>query len=598
MKKILFLILIFLFPIFVEAEYSIDDYRVDITVLENGDINVIEAFSMSGLYNGYERIVNYKNNYKGYFGSKIASVEDVSLYDYKDIVLNEVRSIDFSYEDDLLINSNLFEKVNTAKKGEYGLYTILKNEDGYSYKIYNPSKMNKDFYISYDVKNAVIVHNDIAELSFNEIGYIQDDINHLEININIPSNENLLKIWLHGNFSEKIEIIDNNKIKIIIDNLQKFSNLDFRIIFDKETILDVNKKSNEDVLNKIIELENKFNLETNIIDENYELVKEQAYNAITKASESLDKTDYDQAVNLVKNLKDDDFKTDLLVKLMNLEQRVERHYVFSKVICTSIMGIFIIGLFIIIYQIYKNNDIYKNNYLNEKIDYIPTTISYLLRRKIDNEDLYPSILYLIYNKNIDFVETRTKKDYKFIKLSCENLDDSLNKLIKIIFDDKDEITLSKLKKNLKLNSSDLLIQYSNWLNAATEEAIAEKFYKDLLGLKIFGISYSLIAIVISSLLLNKITYFSPVITIVIFIFAIFYFSLFHKKTYKGNSVYSKLLVLKKNILDSETISFDYYIYSILFRNNEKISKKINKNELKKYKLINDLFGEIYIYKKK
>ena len=69
MKKILFSILIFLIPVFVNADYSVTDYRIDITVLKNGDLNIIESFTMDGIYNGYEKYIIYKGNYDGYYGS-------------------------------------------------------------------------------------------------------------------------------------------------------------------------------------------------------------------------------------------------------------------------------------------------------------------------------------------------------------------------------------------------------------------------------------------------------------------------------------------------------------------------------------------------
>jgi len=67
-KKIVFGILIFLFPIFIYADYSVKNYYIDIIVLDDGSVNITEAFSMDGLYNGYERIINYKGNYEGYYG--------------------------------------------------------------------------------------------------------------------------------------------------------------------------------------------------------------------------------------------------------------------------------------------------------------------------------------------------------------------------------------------------------------------------------------------------------------------------------------------------------------------------------------------------
>lgn len=591
MKKIVFSILIFLIPIFIKADYSVTNYYVDITVLENGDLNVIEAFSMSGSYNGFEKIINYKGNYSGYKGNKIASVDDISLYDAEDVILNEIRSIDFSDDfKNILVNSNLFTKVNTANKGEYGVYTISKRPDGETYTIYNPSKMNKDFYISYTLKNMVIVHDDVSELAMNVFNAINEKIDYLEIYIHIPTNNKLLKAWAHGKNDEVIDIVDNQTIKIIVDNL-KNNHLDFRIVFDKEAILEVNKKSNDIVLDKIVEIEKKLQNEANINkDEQYELLKEEVYNSVLQVEKTHDKTDYEYAIESVKKLRDDSFKTELLVRLMNVESKVERNYIITKVIFTSIMGIILIGILIILYQIYKKYNkeyqlIFKEKYfIDIPSNYSPATVSYLMRRRINNNDLSASILRLINNKNISFEQTKNKKDYKFIKLSLDNLSVSDERLIKFVFEDSEEITLSKLNKRAKNDYNNFINQYSNWFNSVIHEATNEKFYEDLLFYKIFGISYSIVGIVISALLLDKPTYFSPIITILICILAILYFSLFYKRTKKGNEQYSKWIALKRFMIDFSNIDekklpeirlWDKYLmYAISLGCVEKLSKNM------------------------
>ena len=59
MKKLFILFLFFFFIPIVNADYQVTDYKIDMTVLENGDIEVIEVFKMEGEYNGFERIIMY-----------------------------------------------------------------------------------------------------------------------------------------------------------------------------------------------------------------------------------------------------------------------------------------------------------------------------------------------------------------------------------------------------------------------------------------------------------------------------------------------------------------------------------------------------------
>ena len=95
MKKLLLIILLLL-PLTIKADYSADEYKIDITVLENGDIEVIEAFKLSGEYNGFERIINYKNNFNNYKGDFLKSV-NVKLYDGDDVFLNHLYFQKFLY---------------------------------------------------------------------------------------------------------------------------------------------------------------------------------------------------------------------------------------------------------------------------------------------------------------------------------------------------------------------------------------------------------------------------------------------------------------------------------------------------------------------
>ena len=121
MKKIFCFFLLLILPITIEAR-EITDYRVDVVVLDNGDIQIVEMFNMEGVYNGYERIIKYDNNYQGYYGDLLSSTQDGSIYDGSRAVLNEIRAI--NYEKSLSFeqvreNGDIFIKSNNASKGEY-----------------------------------------------------------------------------------------------------------------------------------------------------------------------------------------------------------------------------------------------------------------------------------------------------------------------------------------------------------------------------------------------------------------------------------------------------------------------------------------------
>ena len=162
--------------------------------------------------------------------------------------------------------------------------------------------------------------------------------------------------------------------------------------------------------------------------------------------------------------------------------------------------------------------------------------------------------------------------------------DSLEKVIKLLFNGENEVTISKLKKRAKTDYNIFLNQYSNWINSSIDEAIIENFYEDTLFLKIFGICYSIIGVVISTLFLDKTTYFSPIITIIICIVSMLYFILFYKRTTKGKEQYYKWNGLRKFMINFNNISEEqlpkidlwdeYFIYSISLGCNDKLSKNM------------------------
>ena len=351
MKKILLLLFFFFIPK-VEA-YSITNYKIEMTILENGNINVIEMFQMNGDYNGFERNIKYRNNYDGYKGDSLI-IFDKQLYNGSGINLNEVRSIDYKTNIsniEIIESGDLFKESKDATKGDYGVYKVIDEEDSKSIKIYNSSKMNKDFYLDYTLKNVVITHNDISEIMF-PIFYDMDEvIDNFELIINIPNNKDTLEIWTHGH-DNKVTKISNNTIKLNMTDMNTNEYFDFRLVFDK---IETNKVSNQEAFAKIVELEDNLNIDFNDkTSATYEQLKETAYEAVNKVENTLNIDDYNNAYEIVNSLNDkDELKTQLLVRLMNVEPKIDRKNDIIKVILSSILTIWIIGNVIILYNIYK-----------------------------------------------------------------------------------------------------------------------------------------------------------------------------------------------------------------------------------------------------
>lgn len=539
MKKLFILFLFFFFIPIVNADYQVTDYKIDMTVLENGDIEVIEVFKMEGEYNGFERIINYKNNYIGYKGEKLVSV-DGNLYNISSVQLNEVRAI--NYDDKLTLeelkeNGDLFKKVDMATKGEHGVYTITKEENSEIFKIYNPSKMNKDFYLSYTLKNVVINHNDVSEFALFLFNQIEEEIKSLEITIHVPNNLELLKGYVHKDGT--IKIIDEETLQINVKDLKVNDNLDIRVVFDNN-IVKANKVTTENVLEKIEALEEKFEEEINTpLDDEYVKIQEEAYQLVTKVEQTYNRTDYENAVIAINKLKEkDELKIDLLIRLMNVEPKIERKETITKVILSSILLIWSIGIIIIIYQLYKKNS--KN--INNKLELID--IGYIMRRKITNNDFAALLLSLNANKKITI--TKTNGTYK-LKQNTKDLSIIEQKLIKLIFEENEETTFTKIQKRAINNYDNFINNYSNLLNTTMNEINKKHYYENLFLIKIIGIFYSILGIIMSMFLIGKDTYFSSYITLFIAVITLIFLVLFYKRTPDGLKKYQELKILKNNI---------------------------------------------------
>ena len=252
MKKVLLILLFMPFIVFAK-DYKIDEYKILITPLSNGDVNVKEVFSMNDLYNGYEKVIQYKNNYEGYIGSITSATEDMHIYDADNVILNEIRGVNYKTDEifsNYVLNGDLFFKSQQSKKGDYGTYKEESMPNLKKYKIYNSSKMNKDFYIDYTIKNLSITHKDVSEIvyAFNST----ESIKNMTIYINIPNNLNYFDVYVH-NVSFKSEKIDNSNVVLYINDISEDFKFDIRIICDKNN--SYNKKTNEVIYEKINKIE-------------------------------------------------------------------------------------------------------------------------------------------------------------------------------------------------------------------------------------------------------------------------------------------------------------------------------------------------------
>lgn len=529
MKKIrfiLFSLFIMLLPIFVYADGT-TRYYIEVNVLDNGDAEVKELKLMDGEYNGYKTDIRYKSNGLTKFDGSKSSFEGSDIYNASALTNVKVYDVKFTTTDFSVINkkNKEFVLVNSAAKGDYGVYTKTTNSEGIEILSYQPSVYKRASLVTYTLKDLVVVHNDIAELAHDFIGTdYQEDISNLIIRINLTSSSKELRIFSHGPLNGKNRIIDDKSVEITYETLDKENAVDGRVVFDKSIVPNATKKSNVDGLGKILEVE-----------------KERANYAN---------------------------------KLRKAARKREKMLQTLAIIMEILLGIWLIGLIVIVYKFYNKNDKEYRSEFNGKYfrdfpeEYTPSTVSYLMNKSINNLSFNAGILDLIRKKAITIEEVtidkkglfknKQQKDYKLsrnMNFNLDTLSTSEKKLFNLLIGtvgNGDYVILGDMKEFSKdyNNAKRLISGYDSWRYACESEAETEEFYENTKKEKTNCILYSLIFIPITFLALLCGSNMGRVLLMDLFgILAIIYFSSATKRTKKGNEQYHKWKGLKNFLAD-------------------------------------------------
>ena len=228
MKKIIFILLLFITVNVYAIDYNIDGFYVDATILENGDLLVKEAIIQRGSFNGYYRRITK---------SSFETVND--LYNATDIELVRICRSDLTTFEAVNNPIDCFEKVNQGNLGDKGVYEINNLYNGIEYKMFNHTKNSfTTFYIEYILKNVAIKYNDIGELRWNFVpNEFVDDIGDLEIRVNLKKDQDILRVWSHGPLYVENKILDKNTINVTTTNLPKNTYVDIRMVFDSNYLM-------------------------------------------------------------------------------------------------------------------------------------------------------------------------------------------------------------------------------------------------------------------------------------------------------------------------------------------------------------------------
>lgn len=564
MKKILVLIISLFSFISVNyavsnVNYKIDDYIVDARIDISGNMVVREVIKVKGSFNGYIRDLKYKNSNNKVFDKSIDSFYGSSIYDASNIEVKKVGTVNYDKELDFnvfdqSINEFTMNDSCTVNKGCYEKSDIT---DGVSLKMYNETNNSSTyFYIEYLLGNVVVMHEDIAEVYFNFVGdMFDDDINKYKLRVVLPDKtKELVRVWAHGPLNGNVSPIkDENGYYyggyLEINDLYSNTPVDMRLTFDKNLILVDHpylKKSEVLALDKILEVEN------------------------------------------------------LRADKANKEREKAKFFMYGSYTLGSVYLVLLVLLFVYIYikydkELKTNFDMeYNREFIN---DYDVTNIEYLFDKKITEKAFSTSILNLIYKKNIK-IEQIDKKDYKLIKVNTDNVSESEEYLMKMIFDNignKEYVLLSQIKKYAKEvhgTTSEFLTSFTTWQNKVTSESIKNNFYESNTKIKVLGVLFSLVGYLVFYVMgrFNGFNLFSIIIFICALVFMI-YVLIFNKRTKRGAEDYQKWKAFKRFLEDfgrfdekelPEIVLWErYLVYANIFGIADKVGKtmKIKFNEI-------------------
>lgn len=530
-KKLFLLLILVLFPLGVNAErvnnvnYDIEDMYINANVDILGSIHVEEAIVVKGSLNGFERIINFKNPILEDYEKGKIDFSNSAIYNARAVVLANVSS--FKIEKDAIgwdILSGLktsYKETESANPGETGIYTNEKNENGIKLRVYNPNSSGYVvYYFEYYIDQAVVLHNDVAELYWQFIPTDFDYVKNAHIQVVIPGScsSDTFRFWAHGPLNGNIRAIlgetkdDGTELyRGVLADVEDINGTgtDIRITFDKNFMSmakEILNESGQDALEEIIKVET---------------VRADSANQTRKLSKII---------------------------LYGI-------YILS--------GLYFIGLIILWIYMYKKYDKeykipFDAKYYREFTgDYGVEVVEYLMKKSVTTEGLSASIMNLIYKKNIEVIENEKDKKNPTLKLLNEdNLSDAEKVVIELLFKtvtNKDEVTMKEIEKfsSKRSTAEKFMNKYKYWEEKVKEAGEAEEFFENHTTNKITAALYLLLGIIIIVLMFvfNMV---NPIIMALIGISSIaflIYVMSFKKWTNKGREHYLKWKAFKNFLQD-------------------------------------------------
>lgn len=222
----------------------------------------------------------------------------------KDIKVYDISQENFHSMSDIGNAENTYKEVNSASNGKYGVYELTQKTYGTDFKIYCPDNKNKVICIEYTITDAVVVHNDVAELYWNVLGErFEEDVQDFQVLIHLPGEDSDVRIWSHGPLTGENKILNSETLYFADTNVDSYTPETVRVMFDKELVPLATKKSNVDGRENILRYEQMMADTANRERENAKLeLENEASQAVLELEQDPEIYYYNYALELVNQL--------------------------------------------------------------------------------------------------------------------------------------------------------------------------------------------------------------------------------------------------------------------------------------------------------
>lgn len=440
-KKLVFILLLssfFILPFPVFAKDNTKRMYISMDVLEDGSIKVVEVAELSGEYNGRLRNLEYQNTSVKQFTGDYEDFKGSSIYNGSAIVDLKVCETSLAFnEGNLGSCEREYREVAYGSSGMSGVYEKIDTVSGVNLKIYNPASRKKAFYLSYTLKDVVVVHNDVAEIAWNILGdSYEENIDDLKVWVNLPKKDSDLRVFLKGSkntLNGEITRENDQTAYIYYNFLGAYNPVTVRMMFDKSMVSTATKFSGVDGRSSILKVEKESAEEANKIRDQ---IKRQ--NAI----------------------------------------------VIGITILWFLLAFLAFFYFLISKK--KNNkvDFHQDYYRDFPGDYGPEILEYLLKKQVTDKGMSAALLNLVHKKALKVEDNpKLKKDY-FLVLTDPDMagftpnEEVLCKNFISVIGDGKQVSLAKIKSYGKdINKAQLFInQYHIWKRNAISEGKQKGFF--------------------------------------------------------------------------------------------------------------------------